>query len=112
MNKYLVIYTVAITITAIVLAFVVFGRKPTVPYDEVLIDKEKEKLRSENESLLKEIYLIKDAREVYLAQIDSLQNLKQPIRIIYAEKFKEIDNSSVSASVDNLKHIFTDNGIK
>ena len=103
MNKYLIIYAVVITILASIFGFLAFRPLPEVNFDQELVDKEKNKLRKENESLIKQIWLIKDAREVYLSKIDSLENLKPKKEIVYVEKIKLIDNASISGKDSILR---------
>lgn len=83
-------------------------KKPEVKYDTTLYERKLEELKSERDSLYKELIKSDSIRIVFKSRIDSLSNIKDSIRYVYIKKYKDIDNASVSDIVDEFKVILSE----
>ncbi len=95
----------------VVVCFIAFKPEPK-PYDKELIEKRVKQLQRENSQLTDEIAAELRKTRKFSKQIDSLEHIKSKIQIIYVDKSKEIDGASVGNVVNDLNHVFSDNGIK
>lgn len=82
------------------------------PYDEELIEKREKQLEQQNAQLERDIALERKKTAKFQKEIDSLEHLKNKIEIRYVTKSNEIDNSSVSTTINDLDRIFAKNGIR
>ena len=83
--------------------------EPAVPYDNVLIDAQITRLKTENAQLRDSISVYVNIASDFLNQIDSLENRKPIIEIKYVTKYKEIDDASVITVVSELDSLFSGN---
>lgn len=106
-----VIAIIVLSVALLIVSYIAFWNEP-VPYDEKLIEKQKQEFKRQNDSLQRQIEYEKGKQAIFLTKIDSLQNLKPQIQIKYVTKYKEIDNANVGSIVSEFDTLFSNNGLK
>lgn len=102
---------IILSIMVVILGYIAFKPKPN-PYNEDLAKHELERLNKENSTLIQTI-AGRDVKIIgFNAKIDSLENLKQQTKIIYVNKYQEIDGSSATNVAKEFNDMFTNAGIK
>lgn len=71
------------------------------------IEQRIDSLQKHSDSLARYIGKKEDEMKILIKKVDSLQSLKPAIQIKYVNKYKEIDNASVGAVVNEFDSIFT-----
>ena len=66
-----------------------------------------EQLNNENQLLQLEINQLKTEYQNQQKKIDSLELLKQKIKIVYVNKIKEVDSSNVTGVINDFKNILS-----
>lgn len=93
-----------------VLGYFLFKKDPLLNQD--FIQRQQELLDRENDSLLKELYLQKEINSKIKVENDSLQSLKSKVKIIYKNKYNEIDKSYSAAISSEFDSVFAASNIK
>lgn len=83
-----------------------------LPIQQDVINMRLDSISAINYRLNNEIIKSNQKNEANAKQIDSLEKVKQKIKIIYLEKSKEIDNASVGVIVNEFENVFSTNDIK
>lgn len=110
-NKYIAII-IALAVLLIIMAVLYFTKPVPINYDKEYLEKHVEKIKSENEMLLKENSYYLNRIKSQNLYIDSLEKLKQKEIIKYVTKEKEIDGMGTDATINDLNRIFTEENIK
>lgn len=107
-KKPLIYYQIALLVSIGVNAYFLFRDNGTDNnYNNELIRKIEDSKNKEIDSL-KRINQSKELQNIaILNRFDSLESVKQSIKIIYVEKARQIDNSSVNDHVIELNGIFS-----
>ena len=102
---------IILSVLVIILGYVAFNPK-TEQYNDSLLKYTLNRLKTENDSLLNCIAVRDGEIKAFNSKIDSLQSLKPKIKIVYVEKYKEIDNANSGAIVAKFKNVFAKAGIR
>lgn len=100
-----------VTTIAIIFIYLYFKPEPE-PYDKALLQMQYDSLKVQKTRLESEIKVIQADNKAKSSRIDTLEKRKPEIKLIYVNKYKEIDNSSVGGIVNEFTGIFSTSGIK
>ncbi len=107
------IYSIVIGILVCIIVICLFSiRTEKLPYDETKINKTIDSLNKQNEKLRTLITGFESSIKTYENKIDSLEDLKQEIKIVYVKKKNKIDSSSTSDIINEYKDIFSKGSVK
>jgi len=100
-----------LSILVLILGYVAFKPKPA-QYNDSILKYVLNRLKTANDSLIKEIARGDAEIIAYNSKIDSFQNLKPKIQTIYVTKYKEIDNANAGDIINEFSGVFSKIGIK
>lgn len=100
-----------VTIVAIVFAYLYFKPEPAL-FDSKLLQMQYDSLKVQKTRLESEISVLQADNKAKKVRIDTLENKKPKIKLIYVNKSKEIDNANVGTVVNEFSSIFATGGIK
>ena len=113
MNNRLRLYIeIMLVVCIFVLILILTQKKETLPDEsgqisELLL----QKLNEQKRDYELKITVLKIESEAFIYKIDSLNNLKKEIKIIYIDRIKKIDNLNTSQQAISFQKIFSKNGI-
>lgn len=81
-------------------------------FDEQKMKRSIDSLHNQNEQLILKISGYENSIKGFQNKIDSLENLKQEIKVIYVRKKNKIDSASSSVIISEYNDIFTKNSVK
>jgi len=105
------IIIIVLSILVLILGYFAFNPRPT-QYNDSLLKYTLNRLKNANDSLYNCIVVRDSEIKDFSSKIDSLQSLKPKIKIVYVEKYKEIDNAYAGAIVAKFENVFSKTNIK
>lgn len=112
-SKYNLIYLIIFVLGMLSVYFVILKLSDRVSvFNEKKMNKTIDSLNKQNEKLRTLITGFESSIKTYENKIDSLEDLKQEIKIVYVKKKNKIDSSSTSDIINEYKDIFSKGSVK